>query len=209
MHLPSFFEDAESSSTPDFIPLENDLYEDEQPSVDVAIKAYKEIVYEITELREQQKKLLDIKSDIKKKVIAFDQSTHALIDILKYLLQKDCPLQIHDKVCGDISLALHALQNIDIYPILQAGPAISKAASIKSQESRMKMDILQTSLEDIQVQQDSTHMHQCPICYEHKISRVLNPCGHTACEHCIEFVDRGACYMCRAPIDSVIKIYTN
>jgi hypothetical protein len=198
MHLPIFFDDAEST-TPDFIPLENDLFEkDEEPSIDIAIKAYKEIVCEVSELRLQQKKLLELKAETKRKVVAFDKAAHALEELLEY--QEDN---------AEVYMALRALRNIDYKSILSVGHAMSKAASSKARECRLKMEILQSSLDDIHVEQDTTHLHQCPICYEKKICRVFNPCGHTSCDDCVQRIDRGSCYMCRMPITSIIKIYTN
>jgi hypothetical protein len=45
----------------------------------------------------------------------------------------------------------------------------------------------------------------CPICYENKLNRCCDPCGHTYCDKCIKTANN--CYICKKYINKTIKIY--
>ena len=49
--------------------------------------------------------------------------------------------------------------------------------------------------------------HLCPICVNNEIDTAIVPCGHTLCGKCSLKCDLSLCYVCRNPIEKVIKLY--
>ena len=49
--------------------------------------------------------------------------------------------------------------------------------------------------------------HLCPICVNNEIDTAIVPCGHTLCSKCSLKCDLSLCYICRNPIEKVIKLY--
>ena len=48
----------------------------------------------------------------------------------------------------------------------------------------------------------------CSICVERTVDSFLNPCGHTACNICIEKMNNlNGCFICRMPIINTKKLY--
>jgi hypothetical protein len=51
----------------------------------------------------------------------------------------------------------------------------------------------------------------CPVCLTNKITKYLNPCGHTCCDECVEkfCFNSNNCFICRKNITSSGDIYIN
>jgi hypothetical protein len=49
----------------------------------------------------------------------------------------------------------------------------------------------------------------CSICYDHGVSAVYDPCGHSACRECGQnwFAKTGTCHQCRVPVTKVIPLF--
>ena len=52
------------------------------------------------------------------------------------------------------------------------------------------------------------NINQCPICMDNVITNVLAPCGHCLCNKCKANI-KTTCFVCRARIYNIIKIYYN
>ena len=46
----------------------------------------------------------------------------------------------------------------------------------------------------------------CPICYEKNVTHMMYPCGHTLCDSCKKKVTN-SCFVCRASVNTIAKIY--
>jgi len=51
----------------------------------------------------------------------------------------------------------------------------------------------------------------CPVCLTNKITKYLNPCGHTCCGECVDkfFLNSNNCFICRKNITGSGDIYIN
>jgi uncharacterized coiled-coil protein SlyX len=49
----------------------------------------------------------------------------------------------------------------------------------------------------------------CSICYEHKVNRVYDGCGHTVCEGCLDRINQKQCHVCRANFNRALTLYLN
>jgi hypothetical protein len=49
----------------------------------------------------------------------------------------------------------------------------------------------------------------CSVCYEHRVNRVYDGCGHTVCCGCLDRINQKQCHVCRANYTRALTLYLN
>lgn len=60
----------------------------------------------------------------------------------------------------------------------------------------------------IELGPNTEDVNLCPICMDNYITNVISPCGHCVCKKCKENI-KYTCFICRARVNNLIKIYYN
>ena len=103
-----------------------------------------------------------------------------------------------ESVCNDKGTIQHLSNLIDLLEI---------------EQSEKKKQHIQTAKEYKYLFSIGPHFinndpkHLCPICVNNEIDMAIVPCGHTLCSKCSLKCDLSLCYVCRNPIEKVIKLY--
>ena len=75
-------------------------------------------------------------------------------------------------------------------------------------QKRVGIDIMLELMKQMktELKDDLSKEHNCPICFDGKVSYVIVPCGHVVCVECQQRV-KESCFTCRSLVHTTIKLY--
>jgi hypothetical protein len=199
----------------------NSLFEETHADV------YDHIHSELLAKRNEHKELLRTRTVIRKKIHAYES---AAADLRAYLSEVRSGEPLLRDLSDDIEQVMTIPQVLaDHVESLRMN--LHRVVLRETRYIRMRISMLEEVIQDMKtevgtdvveyipsngkpdcgesVEIENRQRGTCPICYDQPVGHCLTPCGHCVCDGCLGRDDTMIhhCFMCRAPVIDVVKIY--
>lgn len=160
-------------------------------------KEYKSLLEKSKSIQKDMESIEEVKS-------VYDKFSQIYLSTLNKEGNKEIMMNIMMDILNSIESKKIQKEEVDkkLYDILMNITNLKNMIRIDNLDDKIETPVLETEINPALL---------CFTCNEKQITHCFNPCGHSFCEDCVSRVNinsfNAICFMCRANVNGIIKIY--